>query len=213
MKKAQTSSQKVPSHLVGLAVDQVGKRGAGDLAGSRLRQSSDKKHSPEGGHRSDGVSHELHHLVHDLLFGFLHTWDAHVAFNATRNTDTQSSRCICRASPFLSTHRAKGTTPFRLSSRPTTAQSPTAGCSSTDCKTHTRIYACMMTPQRRVMKTRLWTFSYLLQCSSRQPVARHVDDIVWPGHDVKETLVVHESCVHGVVVTLRVEQRWMSASC
>lgn len=58
----------------------------------------------------------------------------------------QESQCIdilyyfSHASPFLSTHRANGTRPFRVSSRPTTAQSPTAGCSSTDCKTHTHIH-------------------------------------------------------------------------
>jgi len=56
------------------------------------------------------------------------------------------------SSPFLSTHRAKGTTPFSASSRPTTAQSATAGCCSTDCNTHTHTH-CIIIPKRRVGKT------------------------------------------------------------
>lgn len=53
----------------------------------------------------------------------------------------------------------------------------------------------------------LKSVSYLLQCSRREPVACHVDDIIRPGHDVKEALLIHKTCIHGVIVTLMVEQR------
>lgn len=53
----------------------------------------------------------------------------------------------------------------------------------------------------------LKSVSYLLQCSRGEPVACHVDDIIRPGHDVKEALLIHKTCIHGVIVTLMVEQR------
>lgn len=56
-------------------------------------------------------------------------------------------------------------------------------------------------------KSHLSSLSYLLQRSSRQPVAGHVDDIIRARHDVEEALLIHETCVHGVIVTLKAEQR------
>lgn len=41
-------------------------------------------------------------------------------------------------------------------------------------------------------------------------MASHVDDIIRAGHDVKEALLIYESCIHGVIVTLIVEPRGMT---
>lgn len=38
-------------------------------------------------------------------------------------------------------------------------------------------------------------------------MAGHVDDIIRARHDVEEALLIHEACVHGVIVTLKVERR------
>lgn len=64
-----------------------------------------------------------------------------------------------------------------------------------------------MVAAAQTKKSHLSSLSYLLQRSSRQPVAGHVDDIIRARHDVEEALLIHVTCVHGVIVTLRVEQR------